>query len=375
MPNISPMELISKRLSNNHRITLLDLDYYTSKIFEFFAKKKFLNPKNILVVELLQGIGDLIAATPSFKAIKSKFPNSNITIMVHKKNRDLLKNNPYLNRIVYNAFKSSLKQIKNKYDLAVLLHPGSFKISLMLVLAKIPYRIGCSHPSSLLSGKGFFLHKKPKPVKMQHTVFDYLDVVKLLNIKVTNPELELYLTKEELLETKKYLKKRGITRKFIIVIHPSAAFKTHNWFSDRFAEVADTLIERYKAEIIFTGSKEDSLEIDKIIYLMKNKNKAHNTSGSSLRLFLSLIKRSNLVISVDTSAIHVAAAFNTPVIALFGASDPEKWRPFSKKQIVIFKNNVCTNCMRRKCSRDHDCMDAIKKEDILKAVELIRNES
>ncbi len=368
------METALIKLEKELKFVLLKINYIFFKATRRF-RKRLPNINNILIVELLPGIGDLITATPAFKALKKRFPDSKITIMINGKNKDVLNNSNYGEIITYKDFKTSLKEIKNKYDTAILLHPGSFKISLMLLLAKIPYRIGCSHPSGIFSRKGFFLHDKPKPVKLQHTILDYLDVVRLLGADTNKPKLEINVKEKEIEKIKKILRKYKVTDKdSVIIIHPFSAYPAKNWINKRFAEVADRLIENYEAKIIFTGSKNDSKEINKIIDLMENKSETLNLSGTSIRDFFSLIKISDLTISVDTSAMHVAAALNVPVIALFGAGNPRKWHPFSEKQIVIFKNDVCTSCMRRNCSKSKDCMDAITKRDVLEAVKTIKNE-
>ena len=83
-----------------------------------------------------------------------------------------------------------------------------------------------------------------------------------------------------------------------------------------------------------------------------------------------------MFISNDTGPMHVAAAFKTPVIALFGAGNPEIWHPYSKKSVVIYKDNVCTSCMKLKCpskgEKEKECMKSIQIEDILSLVGKIK---
>ena len=85
--------------------------------------------------------------------------------------------------------------------------------------------------------------------------------------------------------------------------------------------------------------------------------------------FFSIIKNSDLVITVDTSASHIAAALNKPVITLFGASNPNVWYPYTKKRKVIYHNEKCTNCNKSFCFKIGDkhleCIKSITVNEVL----------
>ena len=100
---------------------------------------------------------------------------------------------------------------------------------------------------------------------------------------------------------------------------------------------------------------------------------AYNFAGkTSIQQFFALIKKSSFVISVDTSAMHVAAALKIPVVALFGEGHPEVWRPYSKNSKVIFKEKwECKGCSRWFGSDrvEHSCMGIIEAEEVLDEVD------
>lgn len=381
------METFTKKLANLLRILAWYGDYAIFKATRLFTgtKKLSKNIQNILVVELLY-IGDVIAITPTIRALKQKFPNANIDVMLRPSMKEVLTGNPCINKIlVYDKqdfekrFTSIINEIKGKYDLAILLHPGvdigNYKVSILLKEAKIPFRLGCTKVG-LLEGKGFFMHRKTKPTfKLKHKIEDNLDVVRTIGADITNKHLELYTTKEAENYINKLLKRDGIIKEsFAIVIHAAPQHKTHEWIEERFANVADKLIEQYNSKIIFTGLEKDREHNQKIINLMTNK--AINLAGkANTKQFFAIIKRANFVISVDTSAMHVAAAFNKPIIALFGAGNPRIWRPYSEKSIVIFKEKEsCTSCMKHNCKKGYTCMKTITERDVLNAVEKILNQ-
>lgn len=376
------METFTKKIANLLRILAWYGDYVLFKTLKLFTGTKKLpkNIRDILVMELLF-IGDVIAITPSIRALKQKFPNANIDVMLRPSMADVLVGNPNIRNILTydkqdfeKRFSSMIKGIKGRYDLAVLLHPGidigNYRISKLLKNARIPFRIGCTKVG-LLEGKGFFMHRKTKPTfKLRHKIEDNLDVVRIIRADTSDKRLELYTTKEAEQYIDELFKKEGITKKdFVVAIHAAPQHKTHEWVTERFANIADELTGRYNSKIIFTGVQKDKEYNQKIINLMKNK--AINLAGKTdIKQFFSVIKRADLIISVDTSAMHVAAAFNKPIIALFGAGNPKIWRPYCKNSIVIFKEKErCTSCMKHKCKKNYQCMKAITERDVLNAVE------
>lgn len=379
------METFSKKLSNLLRILVWYGEYTLFKtVTTFTGVKKFpKNIHNILIIELLY-IGDVIAITPAIKALKQKFPNANIDVMLRPSMADVLSGNPNVNKILTydkqdfeKRYNQIVKELKGKYDLAVLLHPGvdigNYKVSELLKKAKIPFRIGCTKVG-FLEGKGFFMHRKTKPTfRLKHKIEDNLDVVRTIGADTQDKRLEVYTTKEAESYIDELLKKEEITKNdFITVIHAAPQHKAHEWIAERFANLADKLIGKYETKIIFTGSQKDEEYNQKIINLMRDK--AINLAGKAdIKQFFTAIKRANLVISLDTSAMHVAAALDKPIISLFGAGNPRIWRPYCKKSIVIFKEKEsCTSCMKHKCKKGYTCMKAITEQDVLKAVAELR---
>lgn len=379
------MEIFTKKISNLLRILIGYGDYTFFKIINLFIGTKSLpeNIQNILIVELLY-IGDIIAITPTIRALKQKFTNARIDVMLRPSMQEVLTGNPNVNKILAydkqdfeTGFSTIINELRGRYDLAVLLHPGvdigNYKVSTFLKNAKIPFRIGCTKVG-FLEGKGFFMHRKTKPTfELKHKIEDNLDVVRTIGVNTEDKHLEIYTTKSAQNYINSLLKKEGVSEKdFIMTIHAVPQHKTHEWLIERFASVADKLIENYHIKIIFTGSQKDIEYNQRIINLMKNK--AINLAGKTdIKQFFAAIKRASLVISVDTSAIHVAAALNKPVIALFGAGNPKIWGPYCKNSVVIFKENEsCTSCMKHNCKKNYKCMKAITEDDVLNAVEYLK---
>jgi len=372
------MEYVRERALAFLRVVVWCFDYLIYIIFNPFKFKPLPKDiKKILIIEI-KYIGDVIATTPSIHAIKNAYKSAEIDIVVPEVMNSLLKNNPDISSILTfdnKTFSENLAMIKNKYDLSIIFHNGTFKTSLLLFLARIRFRIGCTKVG-ITEGKGYFLHRNTKPTfKLKHKIYDNLDVIKTINISLKDAKLHLFTDKFSDKKINRLLEKNKIGKKGnLIIIHPSPQHKSHEWFQDRFAGLSDILVERYKACIVFSGAKKDFDYNEKIIKLMKKK--ALNLAGTSLPEFVSLVNRSKLVISVDTGAMHVSAALNKPTISLFGAGNPKIWKPYCSKSYVIFKEySAHTSCMRHNCylkdKRYMECMKSISINDVLKQIKEI----
>ena len=360
-----------KRFEDKSRDFVMWLDYLAYAILNPFKFKPF--PKKverILVVELLK-MGDLLVATPTIRALKEKFKDAQIDVLVLPEIKDLLKNNPFVNEVLIYASPKKTKEVisSKKYDLSIMLHPGSFKISWLLFCAKVKYRLGCTK-AGIRYGKGFFLNKKLKPnLIWQHKIEDNLDVVRSINVDTNNKQIVLPI--EEIAKKKI----SSLTKKFgkkLIGIHAPSLHRSQQWVPERFAEVADSLVKLHKCHIVFTGTDEDKDYINRIISMTEKKSNMVNLAGkTNLQEYIALIDRLSLLISVDTGALHIASAVSTPTVALFGPTIPVIWGPSYPKSRVIWKEKAaCVGCRKYSCvfNKDFECMRSINVIDVLKQV-------
>ncbi|MFN2369420.1 MAG: glycosyltransferase family 9 protein, partial [Desulfurivibrionaceae bacterium] len=141
---------------------------------------------------------------------------------------------------------------------------------------------------------------------------------------------------------------------------------TKLWFNDRFATVADLLLERGCA-VVFTGSPADRPEIDRIIGLMQGQGV--NLAGqTSLMALAALYQAARVVISTDTGPMHIAAAASTPLVAIFGATAPWRTGPWGAEHQILRVAMECSPCLKKICGKDHECMREISVERVVAAV-------
>lgn len=344
------MKKLRFKIEDYARSLVWYFDYILFRIKNPILKPIPKNIKSILIIDL-KFIGDLIIDTPLIRVLKKHY-NANISMLVPKEMKDVLYKNPNIHKIYTNA-----SEINEHFDLGILLYPGDKPISKFLK-EKASYRIGIRR-SGLTEPKGYYLHRKTKPnFKIKHKIEDNLDVIKTLKIKPIDKYLELYL------------KNPKTNYKNYIIIHPLS--NTHpTWQEKKFALLADNLNEIYNKKIIFTGAEKDISIIKNIQSYMKSSSL--NLAGkTSIQEYFSLIKNAYLVVCIDTSAQHIAAALKVPVVSIFSAGDKRIWHPYSNNSIAIQNSDVCIACMKLKCPlKDKhylECVNSISVNYVLEQI-------
>ena len=339
--------------------------------FKIVKKEKI---KKVLIIHL-GAIGELLVTTPLFPALK-KALNCEISFMVSKGKEQVFQNNPHLSEIITyeNDFKKNIEILKNKdFDLGIILFPGSMQLSLMCLLAGIKYRIGCF--SGLKKGPALFFTRRVFPINKKHAIEKNLNMIKQIGIYNENPKIEIYISDKEKKSIKKFLKKKKI--KDYVIVHPGFGFSTKHkypsrlWPLDRYAKVIDYIVKNYGVKVLLTGSADEKIFAEEIKKKVKNKNEVIIASGLFDLIESSfLISKARLLIGPSTSVIHIATAFDTPLVLLGGEELQEVWYPrmTKKKYKVLFHPEVCTECDKDYCKKKTiECMNAITTEEVIES--------
>ncbi len=319
-------------------------------------------------------LGDLILTTPLVESVKKLFLTSYLALISKPFGKEVFKNNPYLDELIIFDKKSMsnwelIKKLRRKrYDIAISPH-RSHRASYSLFLARIPKRIG-------FDKAGFsFLYTDVVPHRFDgtHEIIRNLNLLKVLpeydeNKIQKNPSL--YLDEIEDI----FFKNFDLEDKNYISIAPGSKWATKRWTVEGFSELIDTLIER-KEVVVLIGSKEDEEYTNEILNKTKGNKKIINLVGkTNLRQSFSIIKHSKALISNDSAPVHMAVAFNTPVVEIMGPTVKEfGFYPFRNGIVVETEGLSCRPCGlhgHQECPiKTHECMTKISAKDVLKALD------
>ena len=336
--------------------------------------------KRILVVRP-DRIGDVLLSTPVIDALRKACPSAFMMALVAPHSEEIVDRNPFLNGFLildkkgrHQGARGMIRLVRelksHRFDTAIVLH-GTKRVHLALALAAIPRRIGYDRKW------GFLLTKRLKDVKVygeRHEAEYSLDLLRALGIPAEGGRVTMPTTHESDLRMERFLREEGVSEKdLLIAIHPGASSISKRWMSDRFAQLADRLQnEHYK--VVMVSGPEDVATGEAVIRAMK-RPPLDACGKTTIRELASLFKRTQLLISNDSGPVHVAVGVGTPVISIFGRSQPglsqKRWRPLGEQDIVLQKDVGCAVCLADDCQINFECLRALSVEEVLKAAHQI----
>lgn len=331
-------------------------------------------PENI-IVRMPNWIGDLVMATPVLTDLRKAFPAASITAMCRRPLSELLEKDQSIDELycftkVTNEFsrrqdrRNIIAKIEaGKYDLGILL-TNSFSSAWWFWQGKVKRRIG--YPGHFRS---LFLSDKVSPMEGEHQVVKYKRLLGALDIPLSETMPRIYLTQEEIDLSKELLYQRGYQKgKKLIGINPGAAYGSAKcWPPERFRALAMKLLLETDAYIVFFGDSSTASLVKEISQGLPEK--VINLAGvTNLRELASIIKDCSILVTNDSGPMHIGAALNVPLVALFGSTDDTVTGPYGQKENVVNKRVKCAPCMKRVCPIDFRCMKEISVDEIVERV-------
>ena len=337
--------------------------------------------ERILVIKL-KHIGDVLLATPAIHALKKAFPKSRICALVYAGTDDMLTGNPDLEEVLVFEKGTGVGRIRNegrlvsqlrriRPDLAVQMGNGD-REAILGVLSGARIRVGYDPRGSGFLGRRLLLtHIVPQDWE-KHVVESNLDLVRALGVEPDARDLRLFVDPQAEAAVNTLVRDMGVERDDrVVVIHPTAKWMFKCWTDEGFAQVADHLSGEGMTVCITSGSAEREVQKAQRI-IGRARRPAIDLSGRlTLKELTALIARSRLFVGVDSAPMHVAAAVKTPVVALFGASREQNWRPWGDGHLVLKRDPFCSQLRRKRCevTKRCECLETLRVEEVIAAVD------
>lgn len=329
---------------------------------------------NILVIKL-RYIGDVLLATPVLRVLRERFPRAHLAMAVNEGTEDILKWNPDLDEVLAVERRGAAAQIRflreirrRRFDCVIDLTDGD-RSALLAKLSGAPVRIGFNDEHRW---RGLLYTSVVKDqTGIIHRLERHLEALRQLGIepKVYPPVLctcaEDEETAAELLEE---IKTGGVLFAGpLVMLQPGARYWFKAWPAERFAELADRLTETSGCRVLVGGDTRDR-EVAEEIRRRTSSPAAVLAGRTTLLQFAAVLKRCALFVGNDNGPMHMAAAVGTPVVALFGPSDPSVWGPRFGRSEVLYKGLDCRRCFHPTCNRGPDnCMRQISVDEAFTA--------
>jgi ADP-heptose:LPS heptosyltransferase len=348
--------------------------------------------RRILLVRL-DNLGDVLVTTPAFRAVRAALPKARLTLLASPVGAQVGRLNPDIDEvIVYEApwmdpwQKLPHDPAREQAMIARLAREGfdgaiiftSFRQSplpaaYLCYLAGIPLRLAASidGPGSLLTTR----HKHPN--RMMHEVERGLDLVRALGIEPD--ELDLVLDPGQAASDAAaalVARQRDYPNQPVVVIHPGCSMPARTYSWEQFAEAGDLLVRELGARVLLTGAPAEQPLTQRIQWKMRKP--AVDLAGAlPFTEFAGLIQAADLVVTNNTGPMHMAAALQTPVVALFALTNPpEQWGPWRVPHKLLYHDVPCRVCYSRICPFEHECLRLVTPRAIVEAAqELFRTTS
>jgi heptosyltransferase I len=315
--------------------------------------------------------GDIIHALPVLHGLRLRYSKAHLAWLVATPFADLISVDPSLNEVipfdrkrygflgrslrVTGEFLTFLKKLRAKeFDLVIDLQ-GLFRSGFLTKASGAPTRIGFAAAREL--AWMFYSDCIPKCDADAHAADKNYAVAAMLGFDSTPKDFTLHLTESDRAAAGNLLNSAGINGPFAAIV-PGTRWETKCWPAERFGKVAESLQSTHGLNSVIIGGQDDIPAADAAV--QSSGGSATNLCGkTTLRQAAALIERSAIVITADSTPMHLAAAFNRPLVALFGPTNPSRTGPYGRGSDVVRLDLACSPCYYRKlsqCPHDHACM-------------------
>ena len=312
-------------------------------------------------------LGDACMAVPAVRAIRRGRPDARVTILTPEKLAGFWQAVPEVDAVLSIPGDAGIlgaagviKRSGIRYDAAVLL-PNSLRSALESWLARIPRILGYQGHSRKWLMDQIIPHKK-RVTPTEHHVRHYLRIAWRLGADVEDPTLHDPLPRGS---------GEALRGKVRIGICAGAEYgPAKRWPLDRFAESIQQITGELEAEIVLFGAPGEKAMGEELSGLLDGK--CDNLVGATtLEALMQELRRCHLLLTNDTGTMHLAALLGTPVVAIFGSTEPAWTGPPGPGHIVIRQQVECSPCFLRECPLDFRCMKAVTPEMVSGTVQRV----
>jgi heptosyltransferase-1 len=249
-------------------------------------------------------------------------------------------------------------------DFQALLKSGA-----LVWLARGKRKIGFDRGMQHQEHSYLLLNERIPPVGMEvHALIRGLMLLSAIGIQTDRVVYDVPMADADHRRVRSLLDARGVggTRP-LVAINPVALWETKLWLNDRFAALADRLVDEVGADVVFTGGPGDRAVVQNIRRAMRSPS-VDLSGQTTLPMLAALYRQATLLVTTDTGPMHLAAAVDTPVVALFGPTAPWRTGPFGDGHTVIRTAPPCSPCFKRQCDEHRcRCMRDITVDQVLAA--------
>ena len=331
---------------------------------------------NFLIIRL-SSLGDIVHTLPAFSALRTNYPEANISWIVEEKGKEILDLVPGLNRIVsvklkrwktgsrrfWREYADLKKEIRNRDQIAIDFQ-GLVKAGYLAFLSRARRRIGF-HRKNLKERQAslFYTENLEEVSEKAHVIEKNLKLLSLLGIEDSAYAFPLHFPQELAGKVQRILEDLGFEPgKKLVLLNVGAAWETKRWYPERWIDLIKKIGDGRIFPVLLWGNEEEQ----KLAEEVSRTSGVRMVPSLSLKEVMALIRTASVVVTGDTFALQAACALDRPVVGMFGPTTPTRNGPFKERDRVIFHELECSHCYKRSCTR-LECLEKITPDEVAAA--------
>lgn len=301
----------------------------------------------------LSNTGDAILTLPVLGVLLRSFPKSEVTVLAGPRVKSVFEADPRIKELFVYDKRS---RISEKLSLIKQLRARRFDIAIDLRNSMIPFFVAAKRNPTLFS-------KTPKGVSHKKQV--HLSRISSLGFKTKDASFEVYIGAGEQDFVDRIINQAG---KDYIVVAPGARSHIKRWKKEGFADVCRRVADELGMKIIMLGDEDDAKITGEIKSLITEK--ILDLAGkTTIRQAAAVLKSAKCLLTNDSALLHLGCNVGVPVVAIFGPTDPRKYGPTGKYDIVVRQNMKCSPCEKAQCKIGSlACMNTLSVDVVYNAV-------
>ncbi len=312
--------------------------------------------ERILIVRQHDQLGDFLLATPVFKAVRQRFPNAHISVVARKYTAAVAEANETIDAVIpfyehgtdwtWRALRRVLALFRHKSDLVIVLNTVSHSLTSDLIgrWAARRYVLGSEHRRFQGTTRNFFYNLiAPYRPEEVHQSQRNLDIVRYIGIAGEDLREHMRLRQEEVDWAKRHLLELGWRpERPLIAIHPGAGKAGNRWPVENFAQAATRLAQTGNAQLYLTWGQHEGALGERLRAALTVP--AISSLQQDIRKLAAILSLAQLFLCNDTGVMHVGAAVGTPLVAIFGPTNPALWKPWGDSFVAVrAEDHLCAS--------------------------------
>lgn len=312
------------------------------------------------------GIGDAVLLVPAIREFKTKFPDSEVTVLAERRNGSVFSLCSYVSKVLfYDRPAQLLAAMSRRYDLVIDTEQWHRLSAVVARTVRSDLKIGfaTNERQRLFNATIAYGHEDYEV----DSFLRLLEPVELKCPKVCFPFLTVPESAKRLAERKLEF----LAGQRFVAFFPGASIPERRWGPEKFHQLAIWL-NGLGLQVVVVGGGQDRVSGESILCGDQGINLAGKTS---LAETAAVLQRSRLLVSGDSGVLHLAVGLDVPTVSLFGPGIAAKWAPRGKKHIVLNKNLPCSPCTRfgytPPCPDGGRCIQEISVDEVAEAVAVL----